>query len=221
MEFLGFDTEKRFDYENGFYLTSDITRLTKIISHYELYKMIKGLPGHVVECGVFKGASFIRWATFRDILENPYSRKIIGFDIFGEFPDTSFEPDKEIRQKFIDEAGNLSISEVEFRGVLGYKNFKNCELVKGDINETVPEYVRMNPQFKIALLHIDTDIYEPAKTALEHMYDKIVKGGIVVFDDYGTFPGETKAVDDFFAGSDCQIKKFSFSHHIPSFIIKD
>jgi hypothetical protein len=221
MNLFGYDTEKRFDYENGFYLTSDITRLAKIISHYELYKMIKDLPGHIVECGVFKGASFIRWATFRDILENTYSRRIIGFDIFGEFPETAFEPDKPIRQKFIDEAGNLSISEEEFKDVLVYKNFRNYELIKGDINQTIPKYVRENPQLKISLLHIDTDIYEPAKTALEHLYDKIVKGGIVVFDDYGTFPGETKAVDDFFAGTSFKIRKFTFSHHIPSYIIKE
>ncbi|MFX4281435.1 hypothetical protein ACOL3J_04040 [Aliarcobacter butzleri] len=40
-----------------------------------------------------------------------------------------------------------------------------------------------------------------------------------MFDDYGTFPGETKAVDDFFSDKGLVIQKLSMSH-IPSFIIK-
>jgi len=36
--FLGFETEKCWDYENGFYLTSHVTRLSKMLAHYELYK---------------------------------------------------------------------------------------------------------------------------------------------------------------------------------------
>ena len=65
---------------------SHVTRLSKMLAQYELYKTIIGLPSHVVECGVYKGASLRRFATFREILENPYSRKIIGFDAFGQFP---------------------------------------------------------------------------------------------------------------------------------------
>ena len=53
--FMGFDPEKCWDYENGFYLTSHINRLLKVLAKYELYKSIVGLPGHIVECGVYKG----------------------------------------------------------------------------------------------------------------------------------------------------------------------
>jgi len=50
--FLGFNVDKQWDYENGFYLTSHITRISKMLAHYELYKSVVNLPGHVVECGV-------------------------------------------------------------------------------------------------------------------------------------------------------------------------
>jgi hypothetical protein len=86
-QLFGFDTDQEWDYENGFYLTSHVTRLPKMLAHYELYTSIIDLPGHVVECGVFKAASFIRFATFREILESPHSRKLIGFDAFGKFPE--------------------------------------------------------------------------------------------------------------------------------------
>lgn len=99
-----------------------------------------------------------------------------------------------------------------------YKKLENYEFVKGDINITVPEYCKQNEHLKIALLHIDTDVYEPV-TILENMYDRVVKGGIIMFDDYGTFPGETKAVDDFLVNKGLIVEKLPFSH-IPSFIVK-
>ncbi|EAJ3421897.1 dTDP-6-deoxy-L-hexose 3-O-methyltransferase, partial [Campylobacter coli] len=104
--------------------------------------------------------------------------------------------------------------------ILSYKNISNYELIKGDINYTIPEYCKINPCLKIALLHIDVDIYEPTVTILENMYDKIVKGGIVIFDDYSFFPGETKAVDDFFRNKDIKLEKLPFLHK-PTFIIKN
>ena len=83
MKTFGFDSEMCWDYENGFYLTSHPNRIGKLVAHYELYKKIVHLPGEILEFGVFKGASFIRLLTFRELLESTYSRKIIGFDAFG------------------------------------------------------------------------------------------------------------------------------------------
>ncbi|MBK5245369.1 MAG: dTDP-6-deoxy-L-hexose 3-O-methyltransferase, partial [Eubacteriaceae bacterium] len=77
-----------------------------------------------------------------------------------------------------------------------------------------------NPHLKISLLNLDTDIYEPAVTILEHLWPRIVRGGVLILDDYGTFPGETKAVDDYFDGKDIIINKFDFAM-TPCYIIKD
>jgi len=93
------------------------------------------------------------------------------------------------------------------------------DLIEGDITETVPSYVKANPELKISLLNLDTDIYEPAVTILEHLYPKITKGGILMLDDYGTHPGETKAVDEYFKNKTVEIKKFSFAM-TPCYIIK-
>ena len=212
--------EKAFEYENNFYLSCDITRISKILSHYEIYKMIKEITGEIVECGVFKGASYLRFAMFREIFSNPYSKKIIGFDTFGKFPETSFQDDEKARTQFIDSAGSDSISKEQLLKILDNKGLnKHVELIEGDITETVPAYVKANPELKISLLNLDTDIYEPAVSILEHLYPKITKGGILMLDDYGTHPGETKAVDEFFKNKDIQIKKFSFAM-TPCYIIK-
>ena len=67
------DFEKSFDYENNFYLSCDVTRISKILAHYELFKLVNQVPGAIVECGVLKGASFSRFAMFREIFSNPFS----------------------------------------------------------------------------------------------------------------------------------------------------
>ncbi len=212
--------EKAFEYENNFYLSCDITRISKILSHYEIYKMIKEVPGEIIECGVFKGASYLRFAMFREIFGNPFSKKIIGFDTFSKFPETTFQDDNKARNKFINSAGSDSISKEQLLKILDNKGLnKHVDLIEGDITETIPSYVKANPELKISLLNLDTDIYEPAVTILEHLYPKITKGGILMLDDYGTHPGETKAVDEYFKNKTVEIKKFSFAM-TPCYIIK-
>lgn len=215
------DFNRAFDYENGFYLSCDITRISKILANYELFKMVLDVPGAIVECGIFKGVSLARFAMFRELFGNPYSKKIIGFDVFDTFPITNFDADKLFRKRFIEAAGKDSISVEQMMEVLEHKRCDQfVELVKGDICETVPKYVEENPNLKISLLNLDTDIYEPAVTILEHFYPRVQKGGILILDDYGVFPGETKAVDDYFQDRPVKIRKFPFCM-TPSYIIKE
>jgi hypothetical protein len=175
-EIFGFHTEKSFDYENGYWLTSAPSRFEKAIAHYELYKKIITLPGDIVECGVFKGTSLIRFATFREMLESQSARKIWGFDAFGEFPkDVKSEDDKEFIEKFESAAGQ-GIGVEELEQVLANKGFSNINLAKGDIMKTLPKFLRNGAQ-KIALLNIDVDVYEPTKFVQEQLYDRVVGGG--------------------------------------------
>ena len=214
------DFAKAWEYENNFYLSCDMTRVSKVISHWELFQMASHLPGTIVECGVFKGASLTRFATFRDLTGNPFGRKIIGFDIFGRFPDTAYADDVAPRQRFVDAAGEESIGVEQLRQVLEHKGVgRNVELVQGDITQTVPRYVADHPELKIALLNLDTDIYEPARVILEHLWPRIVPGGVLVLDDYGTFPGETQAVDEYFANTSIEIRKFSYAM-TPCYMVK-
>jgi len=214
------DFKNAFSYENDFYLSCDDSRIGKILTHYELFKMIKNISGDIVECGVFAGVSLVRFAAFRNLLENQNSRKIIGFDTFDKFPFTNFEQDQIHRDEFINDAGSDSISKKQLLQVFEHKKNNNLiELVEGDIITTVPDYVSHHPEMKIALLNLDVDIYEPTVTILENLYPKIVSGGIMILDDYGRFPGETKAVDDYFKNKDVKILKLAFNR-TPCYIIK-
>jgi hypothetical protein len=214
------DFNKAFEYENNFYLSCDNSRISRFITHYELYKMIQSIHGEIIECGVFKGSSFSRFAMFLEIFGNPLSKKLIGFDAFGKFPETKFAGDKAGRKEVIDFDGNEGISKQQMIEVFKHKGINTCvELVEGDVTETIPAYVESHPDLKISLLNLDTDTYEPAVTILEYLYPRIVDGGILILDDYKVFPGETKAVDEYFKEQKSKIKKFPFREK-PYFIIK-
>jgi len=214
------DFARAFDYENNFYLSCAPSRIGKAVAHFELFKMSLKTNGDIVECGVFKGASLARFAAFRSLFDSDGTRKIIGFDVFGTFPETKFSADRKPRQHFVESAGSESISCNQMMDVLRAKQCdKDVELVAGNICETVPHYVKQNPSLKIALLNLDTDIYEPAVTILEHLYPRLQPGGVLILDDYSVFPGETKAVDDYFSGQNIQIHHFPFTT-TPHYIVK-
>jgi len=219
MQHYKVEKSKKWDYENGFYLTCETGRIGKFLNHLEIYKKIIDLPGDILEFGVYKGTSLVRLLSFRDLIEHSSSRKIYGFDIFGKFPDDlSLESDRTFVDKFED-AGGWGISKDDLESHLADKGFSNYELVQGDINETIVTFLEKKPHLKISLMHIDVDVYEPTMNILNAFWERIVPGGILMLDDYGTVEGETKAVDDFFKNKSTIIQKPSY-YHIPSYIIK-
>lgn len=187
-----------YEAENTYYLRSPNGRMGKLLAHYDLYKRILGIPGAVAEFGVYKGASLMRFLAFRDLLENETSRPVYGFDAFGRFPVAEKETDD--GRAFIDRfegAGGLGIPREGLEEAISRKNMRNVKLVEGDIFDTLPKFLEERPEFRIALLHLDMDVYEPARFALDLLWPRMVKGGLIVFDDYGLVGGATQVADDF------------------------
>ncbi len=212
-------TTDSFEFENNFYLTCNNDRISKLLIQYELFLMSKKIPGEIVECGVFKGTSLIRFATFRELFHKT-AKKIIGFDTFGKFPSADFSRDAKLRKKFVQQSGNQSISTSQLEKILKQKKIgENIELVKGDITKTIPEYLEKHSKLKISLLNLDVDLYEPSKIILENFYPRLTKGGIIILDDYNVFPGETKAINQFFKNKKIKIQTFGF-RKTPAYIIK-
>lgn len=209
-----------FTYENNFYLSCDNSRIAKLIAQYELFKLSVSIPGVIIECGVFKGVSLSRFAHFREIFGASESKKIIGFDTFDEFPDSTYAPDNNLLEQFVQSAGSKSISKDQLIEVLKKKGLaRNISLIEGDVSITVPEFIKNNPGLTISFLNLDVDLYEPSKVILENFYPHIAKGGILLLDDYKKFPGETKAVDDYFQNQDIEIKQFLYAKS-PFYIVK-
>lgn len=216
----GLESDRAWDYENGFYWFSHPSRINKMLAHFDLYKSIIGIPGHILELGVFKGTSLIRLATFRAMLESEYSRKIVGFDAFGKFPTDKLSLSEDIDLiKHFESVGGDGLSVNELSDILQKKCFQNFSLIKGNVFDTVPKYLEENPETRIAFLHLDMDVKEPTIFALNELYSRVVPGGVIVFDDYNAVKGETEAVDEFISEKKLHLEKLSY-YNIPAFIRK-
>ena len=92
------------------------------------------------------------------------------FDTWKGFPnfsnlDVNSEKDKrklEHRIEIADDTYRDCVSALKKKGV-----FETCKLIRGDILITVPQFIKDLEDFNIAMMHIDTDLYEPAKISLE------------------------------------------------------
>jgi hypothetical protein len=139
--------------------------------------------GMLLEFGVYKGASINRFAAALKAKND--TRPIFGFD--------SFEGLSEEWSGHHRGAGGFSLD-----GKLP-EVAENVRLVKGWIDETLPPFLDTNPR-PIALLHIDTDTYSPAKTILSLCRDRLTPGSIVLFDEMFAYPGwanhEFKALNE-------------------------
>ena len=207
--------------ENLFYLKSDTSRLSKLIYQYELFKLIKDVPGAFLVFGVFKGSSFIRFLTYRNLLENSNSREFYGFDLFSKFPKKKQNSqDLKFIRQFEKDAG-YSISKSELENALKEKNFTNFKLIEGDIKNTLLSFLKKNQSLKVAMLHLDLDTYEITKFTLKNLFAKVARNGIIIIDDYLSNFGATKAIDEFLKKNPyLKIKKMSF-YNKPSYIIKN
>jgi O-methyltransferase len=92
--------------------------------------------------------------------------------------------------------GWWAVSKKEVESNLKNTNYENWETIEGDVLETLDH---KPPKGPIALLRLDTDWYESTKKELTVLFPLLVKGGILLLDDYGHFKGAAKAVDEYFS----------------------
>lgn len=204
--------------------------VSRFLAKYELFKL--GLPanGSIVECGVFTGSGLFNWLHFSSILE-PYNhtRKIIGFDTFSGFP-SIHEQDLKAGVSEHLHPGALSTTsdmkqEIENLAQLHDRNrplghIPKVQLVAGNACETIPDYVNRNPHLLISLIYLDFDIYEPTKVALENLYPRVVRGGVIAFDELNCpeFPGETTALMAHLDMRQVKLQRFPHDPYISYFI---
>jgi O-methyltransferase len=162
-----------------------------------------GIPGDVVECGVWRGGSM--QAVARTLLaQGDTSRDLHLFDTYEGMPPPS-ERDTRISDRrgaaalLAEEspADSLvwavaSLEDVQHgMAQVGYPA-ERVHYVRGKVEDTIPERA---PE-QISILRLDTDWYESTKHELEHLYPRLSSGGVVMFDDYGYWEGARAAVDE-------------------------
>lgn len=174
----------------------------------DLYEKINNLDGAVVECGVGYGESL----TYLGVLSRREgkNRKVYGFDSFVGFPETDFATES----KVLSDDGRTHTYEISPSEIKRQLEFcaadKNVTLVKGFFKDVLPGFDE-----KIVFLHIDADLYDSYVCVLENLLSKVVKGGIVAFDEYeGTVWVEAKnAIHKFFRPSEIIRDKYYHKYY--------
>ncbi|WP_321777744.1 TylF/MycF/NovP-related O-methyltransferase [Sulfurimonas sp.] len=144
------------------------------------------LEGDFVECGVNKGFSskiIIDYLNFDTL-----NKKYYLMDTFeGLVEDLLSDAEKNKKGEIYEPC--IDIVKKNFR------EYRNVEIIQGMIPETLDQ-VKSD---KISFLHIDMNCVFPESEALKYFWDKLVKGGIVIFDDYGwaVYHAQKKAHDLF------------------------
>ncbi len=209
--------------------------MMRFLAHYELFKLSLDVPGSIVELGVSRGGSFFTWHKLLELFAPMDThKKVYGFDSFEGLPEfVKADGDTSTRDILADKrVGGWSAEEVE--GEI----FKICELTNGDnvlarersrlikgrVQETLEPFLAATPGLRICLLHLDLDIYEPTRFALERLWDLITPGGVIVLDEYATPPwaGEAAAWDEFdhSRGLGLKVTRFPWSIHPGGFVVK-
>lgn len=176
--------------------------LKRFLALYEIFKLVLPVKGSIVECGVFRGFGLMSWAKLSTMLEpENLTRRIYGFDTFAGFPSISKEDDNDVAQPdlgglFADSHDELQalIAEYDRDRFLGH--IDKVHLVRGDVTQTIPQFISEHPHLVVSLLFLDMDLFEPTKVAIEQFLPRMPRGSVIAFDelDNPIWPGETLAL---------------------------
>ncbi|MFC7528295.1 TylF/MycF/NovP-related O-methyltransferase [Actinoplanes sp. GCM10030250] len=198
------------------------SQVTRFAALYELFKLCLPVKGSIVECGVFRGASFMTFAQLSAALEpTNLTRRIYGFDSFGGFPSVSSQDRPETTEVRAGDLASDSYAELsrlleiyDTDRFLGH--LPKARLIRGDVTETIPQFVADNPHLVISLLFLDLDLYEPTIVALRNLLPRLPRGAVLAFDelDNPLWPGETAAVLDEVGLNRLELRRFEFDPYI-------
>lgn len=172
----------------------------KVLKLIELLDKTKNVEGSIAEVGVYKGG------TAKLIAEKSGKSRVYLFDTFEGMPNFTENVD--------DHWGLGSFNNTDYDSIKSiFKDYTNVFIYKGIFPDDTSNNIE-NETFRF--VHLDVDNYKSYKDSLNFIYSKMVKGGIIVFDDYNCdcCPGANKAIDEFFKGKEKVI------YDVSAYIIK-
>jgi hypothetical protein len=203
------DRQKRDDMEKEFWEINKIsgnTSLTSLERRYSLYKAVEyiiknNIPGNIVECGVWKGGSMILCALALLKMNNK-EKKLFLYDTYeGMSEPTEIDICLKDNRHFSEFNRNfeknicLNVPLEEVKKNLETTGYPKEKIIyiEGKVEDTIPGII---PE-KISILRLDTDFYESTYHEFEYLFPRLVKGGVLIVDDYGVWKGSRKATDDY------------------------
>ena len=172
------------------------------------YVVGHNIPGSIVECGVWRGGSMMGAAETLKSL-HACDRHLYLYDTFaGMTPpgEHDLQTDGTTAEQLLHEQDPADPKSVwciagldDVVSNLASTRYPTdlMHFIQGPVEETLPEAA---PE-QIALLRLDTDWYESTRHELEHLFPRLVPGGVLILDDYGCWQGARRAVDEYFTAN--------------------
>lgn len=163
------------------------------VRNLRLAEQVADVPGCVVECGTWRGGMI---AGIAEVL-GP-ERDYWLFDSFEGLPPAgahdgptavAWQADRS-NPRYYD---NCRASLDEARNAME-RTGRRYRIVPGWFRDTIPSRA---PTAPIALLRLDGDLYDSTRIPLEHLFPRLAPGALVILDDYCSWEGCTRAVNEF------------------------
>lgn len=198
-------------YYDGLHRTgmADTDNYFKQCRSYRLQQLLESvmhsdLSGNIAECGCWRGHSSYIIATI--LARYNFSGKFNIFDSFeGGLSDKNVQ-DENVRinlsaEDIEQEKQIFASAEADLHRALS--GFDFYQLYKG----WIPERFNEIESEEFIFVHIDVDLYRPTLDSLEFFYPRLIKGGVIVVDDFGytQFPGAKTSVEEFLKGNECSL----------------
>ncbi len=171
-----------------------------------------GIAGEIVECGVWRGGSMM--AAALTLLESAdATRQLYLFDTFAGMSaptDRDIAPNGQSARELLssqrkDDPASAwcyaTIDDVTANMASTDYDPARVFFVKGKVEDTIPAHAPA----RIAILRLDTDWYESTRHEMEHLFPRLVSGGVLIVDDYGHWAGCRQAIDEYLQKHDIQI----------------
>ncbi len=206
-------------------------QIINFISYYEVFKLIKDLPGSIAVVGCYIGNNLFYFSKLLDYF-NPHvpDFRCYGFDTFENY-------DKNINKKFdlkginfLKKKGiNFKIDKDLIKKILKINNFESplneyerTIIYIGDASKNIKKFKKQEPGVRFKLIEIDTNTFLSTKKSSNEIIDRLVKGGYLLFRGFGNryWEGESRVVERIIKKKNLKIVKLENKGRYPAIILK-
>ena len=177
-------------------------RLIRSFFLFKYFKSVSNLSGNILEVGVFKGFSALLLKQLEDTLNvNKKKECLFLIDSFEGLSKINKEDQVSNKEIYQHQEGHFKVNFEDVQNL--FKNDDNVKLLKGWIPKI---FDLLDNKNLYKFVHLDVDLFEPTLDTLNYVFDKVVKGGVIITDDFGSisFPGNRKAWQKFFIEKNIQ-----------------
>ena len=161
------------------------------------------IEGDIVECGVWRGGNIM--------LAKAYVSSERRYWLYDTFAGMSEPTEHDVSSDGRAATRIHAAPQKQQHNTWGFASLKEVQdnfQRHGLLDETVifrrgkvEETLESEPlPERIAVLRLDTDWYESTLVELKRLYPLLAPGGVLILDDYGSWLGSKRAVDEYFGG---------------------